>query len=54
MFDGSRAGSGGGGGEKYEKAVAKHGDRTFYKFKHRMSRYPQQIIRQVERFRSCG
>ena len=36
-----------GGGEKYEKAVARHGDRTFLKFHKELSKCPQQIIRQV-------
>ena len=33
------------GGESYEKAVAKHGDKTFEKFKKALSRCPNQILR---------
>ena len=33
------------GGESYEKAVAKHGDKMFEKFKKAFSRCPNQILR---------
>lgn len=46
----SRGARGGGkspeGGEGYEKATARHGDRAFLKFQKELSRCPQQIIRQ--------
>lgn len=35
------------GGEKYEKAVAKHGDRVFEKFHKVISKWPEQILRCV-------
>ena len=35
----------GGGVEKYEKAVAKHGDTTFQKFKKTLSLCPNQLLR---------
>lgn len=34
-------------GEKYEKAVAKHGDRVFEKFHKVISKWPEQILRYV-------
>ena len=34
-----------GGSEKYEKTVAKHGDKFFLKFQKELSKCPQQIIR---------
>ena len=37
-----------GGGEVYEKAVAKHGDKTFQKFKKVLSRCPNQVLRLVK------
>ena len=33
--------------EAYEKATAKHGDKTFYKFHKRLSRCPEQVLRCV-------
>lgn len=39
------SGSGRGGGEKYEKSMAKHGDRTFQKFKKKLSLCPSQVLR---------
>lgn len=33
------------GGEGYEKAAAKHGDRAFQKFHKRLGKCPQQLIR---------
>ena len=35
----------GNGSEVYEKTLAKHGDRTFHKFKKRLSLYPGQVLR---------
>ncbi len=34
-----------GGGEKYEKGTAAHGDRMFEKFLKKVREYPQQILR---------
>jgi hypothetical protein len=34
-----------GGGEKYEKPHAKHGDRMFLRFQKELSNCPQQIVR---------
>ena len=34
-----------GSGEKYERSVAMHGDRTFQKFHKQLSRCPDQILR---------
>ena len=43
--NGGKNGIATGGGEKYEKVVAKHGDKTFQKFKKVLSRCPGQIMR---------
>ena len=37
----------GGGGEVYEKGMARHGDQTFQKFHKQLSKFPQQILRYV-------
>lgn len=36
-----------GGGEIYEKSVAKHGDKMFHKFYKQLSKCPQQILRYI-------
>ena len=42
---GSKMEQKGGGGERYEKTVAKHGDKTFQKFKKALSLCPSQVLR---------
>ena len=43
----------GSGSEKYEKMVAKHGDRTFQKFKKKLSLCPEQILRFAAYYVHC-
>ena len=44
-LDDDRGSGAGGGGEKYEKGLARHKDKIFQQFTKKISMFPQQCIR---------